>query len=105
MVRPGALKVAGLADLCTSMPGVTSAGTSTVEGGESTGDPVGGVPVAVAVLTIPPALRSAKVVRCVAVQVVEAFGASGLSAGVQLVTDPSLESLRVTGFSVTLPVF
>src|SRR5215472_4503612 len=104
MVSPGASKVVGLADLCTSMPGVVSAGTSTLEGGESTGGPLGGSPVAVAVLVIPPASRSAKVVTCVAVHVDVAPGPRGLRAGVHEVIAPSTLSLRLTGSSVTLPV-
>ena len=45
------------------MVGVVVAGMVTVEGGEVTGLPEGGVPVAVAVLTMEPASRSAWVVR------------------------------------------
>jgi hypothetical protein len=47
---------------CLMIPS-DAAGMVTVEGGEVTGGPEGGVPVAVAVLTMEPAPRSAWVVR------------------------------------------
>src|SRR6516164_3131360 len=103
MVWPGALKLSGLVDLSTLRPGVVAALTSAVEVPVS-GDPVGGWPVAVAVLVIPPASTSPWVVTWVAVQVMVPPGASGPSAGVQLVIGPNLSSLRLTALSVTLPV-
>src|SRR4051794_19115981 len=47
------------ADLTSAIEGAGSEGTSTVEGGESTGGPLGGVPVVVAVFDIKPESTSA----------------------------------------------
>ena len=66
-----------------------------------TSEPVGGVPVAVAILTIDPALTSSCVTRCVAEPVVEALGASVVAAKE---IEPRMSSFNVTLVSVTLPV-
>jgi hypothetical protein len=60
---PGAENELMLALLTKEMAGLWMAGMVTDEGGEVTGLPEGGVPVAVAVLTMEPASRSAWVVR------------------------------------------
>ncbi len=49
----------GSAVLTRVIAGVSSAGTTTVEGGDTGGSPVGGSPVTVAVLVTPPASMSA----------------------------------------------
>jgi hypothetical protein len=69
---------------------------------EGIGEPPGGVPVAEAVFTNDPALRSASATTCVAVQVLFAPGAS--EVGVQVIV-PTPASVTVTDDIVTLPVF
>jgi hypothetical protein len=51
--------VVGDADFTSEMAGEDSAGTVTFEGGESTGGPLGGVPVALAMFVMEPASTSA----------------------------------------------
>ena len=64
----------------------------------------GGVPVAVAVFVIDPALTSAAVVVYVAVQVSLPPGAK-LAPGQKIADRPTIGSMTVTGSSVTFPVF
>ena len=61
MTSPMLVIVAGVADLTTVNDGFGVAVTETVDGGEVTAGPVGGVPDAVAELSIFPALKSAAV--------------------------------------------
>ena len=66
------------------------------------GEPPGGVPVTVALFTIEPESRSAWVTTWVAVQVVEAPGASDVAGQVMPV---ALGLLTVMELSVVAPVF
>ncbi|GAA3026254.1 hypothetical protein GCM10017559_60190 [Streptosporangium longisporum] len=80
--------------------------TVAVEGSEVTAGPVGGVPVAVAVLTTVPASTSAWVMTRVPLQVVEACGArvvvgQVIAAGV---FEPLETSVILTPVRVVLPV-
>ena len=84
-------------------------GVRVVDGSEVTGMPEGGVPVAVAVLSMEPASTSACCTTYVAVQTSCAPGARVRSAG-QLTADivpapVKAVSLTPTLFSVTFPVF
>jgi hypothetical protein len=81
----------------------------TVEGSESTGVPVGGVPVAVAMFVMEPASTSACVTVYVAVQVICIVGMSNAAPAGQVTGDmvpiPVNEfSLTATLLRVTLPV-
>ena len=95
------MNTVGLADLVSVIIGVCAIVTVAVAVAV-TAAPVGGVPLAVAVLVMgDPASIMAWVMAYVLVPVVEAPGAR-LEAS--RVTAPALSSVRVTGFSVTLPV-
>ncbi len=82
--------------------GVAASGVLVVSGGDVTAGPVGGVPVAVALLFTVPALISAWVIVCVPVQVVLAPGASVVTG--QMAAASRLASLIAIPVSVTLPV-
>ena len=69
-----------------------------------TAGPLGGVPVAVAVLRIEPAFMFANVTVYVAVHVVEIVGAS-VATGHDTADKPGSGSDTATELSVTLPVF
>ena len=58
-VWPAAETLLRSADFTRDSPGAGIEGTSTVEGGDSIGGPVGGTPVAVAVLLVVPRSTSA----------------------------------------------
>ena len=74
---PAPATLVGLTVLTSVIAGAgVGAGTVTVDGGEVTGPPAGGVPVAVAVSLTWPLSRSACVTVYVAVHVAEAPGAS-----------------------------
>src|SRR6478736_401047 len=92
------------ADFTRPIDAAVDTGVSVELGGDVTGPPVGGVPVAVASLWTMPASTSAWVITygAEATHVVVAPGASG-PAG-QL-TAPTFESLTDTLVSVTGPVF
>ena len=79
-------------------------GVAVDEAAEFTAGPDGGVPLAVAVLLIEPALTSAWVMVRVAVQVVEAPGAR-IVAGQVMADNPGSGSVMATAVKVTLPVF
>ena len=79
-----------------------SMGVLVLSGGDVTAGPVGGVPVAVAVLSATPASASGWVMLCVPVQVVVAPGASVVVA--QMAAASSCGSLMTRPVSVTLPV-
>ena len=74
------------------------------DGEEVTSAPDGGVPVAVAVLLIAPALTSAWVIVRVAVQIVDAPGARVVD-GQLMMERPVSGSTMLTDVRVTLPVF
>ena len=74
----------------------------TVDGLLVTGEPIGGVPVAVAVLTTEPASTSAWVIVWVAVSVTVTVG---LNVLIGLPATDAFASPTVTLVSVTLPVF
>jgi hypothetical protein len=99
--------VLGDAVFSSARPGAGAAVTASVDGAEVTGGPVGGVPEAVAVFTMEPALMSACVVTYVLVQVVEACGASVVTgqAATGGVPVPEKDMLvTLTPVSVALPV-
>ncbi|MEO3814738.1 hypothetical protein ABGB17_37565 [Sphaerisporangium sp. B11E5] len=106
-VTPAALTVCGDAVFSSDRPGAGVPVIVTVEGADVTAGPVGGVPDAVAVLTIEPASMSACVTTYVPVHVVESWGASvvtgqEMTGGVPV---PENEvSVAVTPVSVSLPV-
>src|SRR5436309_2123703 len=94
---PTVLYVVGLAPLASVIALVSIACTVALASGE-----VAPLPEAVAVLVIEPALRSACVMVCVAVQLVVAPGARGPAP--QGLIAPCLSSLTENGpASVTLP--
>jgi hypothetical protein len=87
----------------------TRAGTVTLEVsligfGLGVANVFGAVPVAVTVFLISPARRSALVVVYVAVQVMLWPGAR-LPRGQEIADRPRIESLTITGSSVTFPAF
>ena len=77
--------------------------TVTVSGGDVTTGPVGGEPVAVALLFTSPASTSACVIVCVPVQVVSWPGASVVTGHTAAVS--SWASFTTRPVIVTLPVF
>ena len=104
--------VVGDADLTIVSDAVGVALTTAVDGGDVTGAPVGGVPLAVAELLIVPALKSAAVAVYVAVQVVVDVApvpaAVNVVDGQVTVTGGPAGAVNVsataTPVSVTLPV-
>ena len=82
--------------------GVEAIGVFVVSGGEVIAAPVGGVPLAVALLFTVPAFTSAWVIVCVPVQVVLAPGASVVTG--QTAAASSSASLIAMPVRVTLPV-
>ena len=58
-VWPAAVMVVGVADFTTVIAGLSGAGMVTVDGGDTTGGPEGGLPVVVAVFVMLPASTSA----------------------------------------------
>src|SRR6266702_4457109 len=109
MVSPTALTVAGLAVLTTVSVGDCVTATIAVDGGETTGGPVGGVPVAVAVSFTLPLSRSACVTTYVAVHVSLAAGARVLDGHVGPVARAPAgavcASVTAIPVNVTFPVF
>ena len=99
----GAVSVVIAADLISDSAGVWVIGVFVDDGADVTSGPDGGVPFAVAVLLIDPALTSAWVMVRVAVQVVEALGVSVVD-GQLMVERPGRGSLMATDVRVTLPV-
>ena len=100
-VVPAAAKVVGTAVLATVIAGLRAMVTVAVSASVTVG-PAGGVPAAVATLTIEPASMSACVTVYVAVHVVAAAGAS--TATGQVTGDrPGSGSVTATELSVTLP--
>src|SRR5258705_313391 len=95
---PAALTVVGLTDLTRVSAGAGGIGKTTVDGGEATAGPEGGVPDAVAVSVTEPASTSAGVPVCVAVHVV---GAPGTSVVPGHDRGPPLGSVTATVDSVT----
>src|SRR6478672_5922736 len=91
------------ADLTRPIDAAVDTGVSVLAGGDVTGPPVGGVPVAVASLCTMPASTSAWVITygAEATQVTVAPGARGPAGQV---TAPTLESDTDTLVSVTGPV-
>ena len=97
------LAVAGVADLASVIAGVR--GIVTVAAASSvTFEPFGATAFTLAVFAIEPASTSACVDVYVAVQVVEAPGASELT-GHEIGDNPTCGSVTTTDASVTLPVF
>ena len=83
-------------------PGAEAIGVLVVSGGEVTDGPVGGVPVAVALLFTTPAFTSACVIVCVPVQVVSSPGASVVTGHTAAAS--SCASFTTMPVIVTLPV-
>ncbi|VXB13772.1 conserved hypothetical protein [Massilia sp. 9I] len=94
--------------MSTVSAGAGFAGTVTVDGGESTGVPPGGVPVAVAEFDVDPRSTSACVNVYVAVKVVDPPGASVATedgeTGPNCPDPVNPESFTDTSERVTLPV-
>ena len=100
----GAVSVVIAADLTNDSVFAWLIGVAVDEAAEFTAGPDGGVPLAVAVLLIEPALTSAWVLVRVAVQVVDAPGARVVDAQV-MADNPGSGSVMATAVKVTLPVF
>src|SRR5436190_525651 len=102
MLWPTVLKVAVRAFLSRVSVAFCTSVVLVVSGADVMAGPVGGVPLAVALLLTTPALRSAWVIVCVPVQVVVAAGASVVAG--QVATVSRIASLIAMPVSVTLPM-